>query len=75
MSKDGIVISRIEVSFYSPKVFKSSVYKDIIFGKIFTISNTPGSLIDNCCLPIKTEEKHRIIFEGEKECGRIIYIN
>ena len=51
------------------------MYKDIILGKIFPKSKNPNSLIDNCCLQIKTEDKHKIVFKGEKKYGRIIYLN
>ena len=73
--KHGNVISRIECSFYCPKVFKEYVYKNIILGKIFPKSKNSSSLIDDCCYAIKTKDKHRIIFNGEKKYGRIIYIN
>ena len=42
---------------------------------MFEKSNNSDSLIDNCCYEIKAEDKHQIIFDGEKKFGRLIYLN
>ena len=60
----GNVISRIEVSFNDRRIFGENTYKDIILGQIFPKSNNKNSIIDKCCLEIKTEDKHKILFEG-----------
>ena len=73
--EEGNVISRIEVSFNDRRIFRENTYKDIVLGKIFPKSNKKNSIIDNCCLEIKTKDKHKIIFEGEKKFGRVIYID
>ena len=73
--KEGNIISRIEVSFNHSTVFKEQTYTDVIKGELLPKTSNENSIIDNCCLEIKTKEKHEIIFEGEKKFGRVIYIN
>ena len=72
--EEGNVISRIEVSFNDSRIFTVDTYKDIVLGAIFPKSNNKNSIIDKCCLEIKIKDKHKIIFEGEKKFGRVIYI-
>ena len=64
--KDGNIISRIELSFNDSRVFGENTYKDVLIGKLLPKTNNKGSILEKCCLEIKTEDKHKIIFEGEK---------